>query len=293
MGNSLVTGGPAVDEHALRAPAAGLRGMLADYVGYQQTGQEPARHRGLPSPYLTMIFTLHEPLVIAGHPDPRQEPGTYVTLAGGLHTSPALITHEGAQSGLQLSLSPLGARALLGLPAGELAMLDVHATDLLGRLAAEIQERLQAAGGWAERFDVLDELLLARAAEAGHEPRPEVGRAWRQLLASGGRAPVAGLAAETGWSERHLRSQFQAEIGLTPKAAARVIRFDRARRLLGRQVRTGVRLADLAAETGYYDQAHLDREFRALAGCPPTVWVAEEFRNVQADAPELLAGSQL
>jgi AraC-like DNA-binding protein len=292
MGNSLVTGGPAVDEHALRAPAAGLRGMLASYVGYQQAGQEPARHRGLPSPYLTMIFTLHEPLVIAGHPDPRQEPGTYVTLAGGLHTSPALITHEGAQSGLQLSLSPLGARALLGLPAGELAMLDVHATDLLGRLAAEIQERLQAARGWAERFDVLDELLLARAAEAGREPRPEVGRAWRQLLASGGRAPVAGLAAETGWSERHLRSQFQAEIGLTPKAAARVIRFDRARRLLGRQVRTGLRLADLAAETGYYDQAHLDREFGALAGCPPTQWVAEEFRNVQADAPELLAGSQ-
>jgi len=42
------------------------------------------------------------------------------------------------------------------------------------------------------------------------------------------------------------------------------------------------RLADLAVECGYFDQAHLAREFRALAGCPPSQWIAEEFRNVQA-----------
>ncbi len=117
-------------------------------------------------------------------------------------------------------------------------------------------------------------------------------RAWRELLAAGGQATVPDLAAETGWSERHLRSQFLAEIGLTPKAAARVIRFDRARRRLQArtqgparltgpapaQARAGGRwsLADLAADCGYYDQAHLDREFRALAGCPPTRWLAEE-----------------
>jgi AraC-like DNA-binding protein len=53
---------------------------------------------------------------------------------------------------------------------------------------------------------------------------------------------------------------------------------------------TGYRLADLAADCGYFDQAHLAREFRALAGCPPSQWLAEEvsrtgnaeFRNVQA-----------
>ncbi len=119
-------------------------------------------------------------------------------------------------------------------------------------------------------------------------------RAWRALLATGGQATVPDLAAETGWSERHLRSQFRAEIGLTPKAAARVIRFDRARRRLQARGHGPARLADLAADCGYYDQAHLDREFRALAGCPPTRWLAEEvpeFRNVQAGAEPLLAGS--
>ena len=94
------------------------------------------------------------------------------------------------------------------------------------------------------------------------------------------------LAAGTGWSDRHLTSRFRAEIGLTPKAAARVIRFDRTRRLLVRHLTqhaaSEYRLADLAADCGYFDQAHLAREFRTLAGCPPSQWLAEEFRNVQA-----------
>jgi AraC-like DNA-binding protein len=98
-------------------------------------------------------------------------------------------------------------------------------------------------------------------------------------MRAGGQLPVAALAAETGWSDRHLRSRFRAETGLTPKAAARLIRFGRARRLLLRRQRagTGASLAELAAECGYYDQAHLDREFRGLAGCPPTTWLAEEY----------------
>ena len=74
--------------------------------------------------------------------------------------------------------------------------------------------------------------------------------------------------------------------GLTPKAAARVIRFDRTRRLLQRQAAAGTLgpLADVAAECGYYDQAHLAREFSELAGCPPSTWLAQECRNVQAAA---------
>ena len=49
-----------------------------------------------------------------------------------------------------------------------------------------------------------------------------------------------------------------------------------------------VLLADLAADCGYYDQAHLAREFRDLAGLPPSTWLAEEFRNVQAQPADAL-----
>src|SRR5690349_342928 len=271
-----------VDEHCRWIPAEPLRRYVAAYTGYRQRGLPPARHRGLPSPYLTLIFTLDEPLTIEAHPDPGQPPGEYGTLLGGLHSVPALITHAGAQSGIQVALRPLGARALLGLPAGELAEIDLPAEAVLGGVCAELRDRVRAAAGWPERFAVLDEILLRRAAHA--DVAPEVSWAWRQLLREGGALRVSELAAGTGWSGRHLTSRFRAEIGLTPKAAARVIRFDRARRLLVRKLTAGgdYLLADLAADCGYFDQAHLAREFRALAGCPPSQWLAEEFRNVQA-----------
>ena len=282
-----------VNEHCRRRPAAPLRPYVAHYTGYRQRGVPPARHRGLPSPYLTLIFTLDEPLVLLAHPDPRQPPGDFGALLGGLHSAPALITHDGAQSGIQVTLRPAGARALLGLPAGELAEIDVPADVVLGGACAELRDRARAAAGWPERFAVLDEILL-RLAAIGAGPgaahaAPEVGWAWRRLLLSGGNTRITDLAAETGWSARHLTGRFRAELGLTPKAAARVIRFDRARRLLIRQVTAaapddGYRLADLAAACGYFDQAHLAREFRSLAGCPPSQWLTEEFRNVQAGA---------
>ncbi|MEU6972148.1 helix-turn-helix domain-containing protein [Kitasatospora aureofaciens] len=221
----------AVDEAVRARPAAALPPYVAWYSGYRQRGVAPAVHRGLPSPYLTFVLTLNEPLVIARHPDPAQSPGSYPTVLGGLHTSPVLITHEGAQSGVQIAVHPLAARALFGLPAGELAGVDVPAEEVLGRFVPELRERLQAAGDWARRFAVLDGALLRAARPSGRVP-PEVGWAWRALLRSGGALPVAELARETGWSARHLQDRFRRETGLTPKAAARVIRFDRARHLL-------------------------------------------------------------
>jgi AraC-like DNA-binding protein len=276
--------GEQVNEAVTGLPAPPLRPFVDYYSGYRQAGVAPAMHRGLPSPYLTLIFTLHEPLVIAAHPDPRQPAASYVTLAGGLHTTPALVTHEGWQSGIQLALSPLGARAILGLPAAELAIIDVDGSDVLGRLAGEVTERICAAATWPERFAVLDEVLSERLLRCERVVRPEVSYCWQRLLGSGGVVPVSALAAETGWSDRHLRSAFAAEIGLTPKAAARVIRFHRARRILQRRAVAGgaLDIAGVAAVCGYYDQAHLDLEFRSLGGAPPTIWVAEEFRNFQA-----------
>jgi AraC-like DNA-binding protein len=279
-----------ISESVRHRPAPALRPLVAWYSGYRQSGVPPARHRGLPSPYLTLIVTLDDPLVVAEHPDPCQPASRHGVLVGGLHTVPALITHEGRQSGVQLQVTPLGARALLGLPAGELAGLDLEADDVLGPFAAELRDRVRAAATWAERFAVLDDLLSRRAGlQQGPlgPPRPEVTYAWRALLASRGAVPIGELARETGWTSRHLGARFRDEFGLTPKAAARVVRFDRARRLLQGRVAAGgaPALADLAAAGGYYDQAHLAREFRELAGCAPSRWLAEEFRNVQAGAP--------
>jgi AraC-like DNA-binding protein len=279
-------GNAVVDDGARHVPGPGLRPFVGGYSGFLQAGVAPMRHRGLPSPFLTVIFTLNEPLFLAAHPDPLQPADSYQTLVSGLHTMPALIVHQGWQSGIQLDLNPLGARTLLGVPAGELAGLTIHGGALFGPLASEIQDRLRCAAGWSERFAVLDDALLTRVQAAADRSAvsAEVRHAWATLLRTGGTCNVGGLAAQTGWSERHLRNRFVAEVGLAPKAAGRVIRFHRAKRELARRAAAGRRLelAELAATCGYFDQAHLDREFRVIAGCSPTKWLTEEFRNIQA-----------
>ena len=323
-----------INESVRGRPAPPLRPFVEWYAGFRQAGVAPARHRGLPSPALTFILTLDDPLIVAAHSDPRQPPEQYTTLLGGLHTAHALITHEGRQSGIQLALTPLGARALLGMPAGQLANVDVDASEVLGRFAGELRERIGEQETWAGRFSVLDALLgipagqlanldvdasavlgrfagelrerigeqgtwagrfsvldtllseRVRAADGAAWVRPEVRYAWRRLRAVSGAVRVSALAAETGWSERYLNARFRAETGLSPKEAARVFRFTAARGRVAEAAvsprEAGLSLADLAAECGYYDQSHLAREFRALAGCPPTQWLAEEFRNIQA-----------
>ncbi|MDA0634588.1 helix-turn-helix transcriptional regulator [Nonomuraea sp. MCN248] len=166
--------------------------------------------------------------------------------------------------GVQIDLTPFGARRLFGMPLRELANLAVPAEDLLGRWAVEAAERLAAAPSWPERLALAERLLAGRLA-AGPEPDPEVRWAWARLLESGGTVPVASLAGSLRRSHRHLVSRFHDQVGLTPKAAARVIRFHRAAGLL----RSGTAIAEVAATCGYYDQAHMNRDFRALGAITP------------------------
>jgi AraC-like DNA-binding protein len=266
----------AVDEYVQARPAPGLRPYIAWYSGYRQRGVPPALHRGLPSPYLTLILTLDEALVIRAHPDRTQPAGRYDTLLGGLHLAPALITHDGAQSGVQIAIRPLGCRALLGLPAGELSGLDVDLPAAIGDRAADaVRTAVQSPSSWPARFAALDQALL-RLRRDDQDPHPDLGYAYQRVLTTGGTVTVRQVAAEVGWSTRHLTSRFRAETGLGLKEAARVTRFDRARRRL----RPGVKLADLAAATGYFDQAHLARDFHDFAGVPATRWLADELGSI-------------
>ncbi len=263
-----------------RRPAPAVRGVVAEYVGYRAEKCPPGHHRGLPGPTLTTVVSLSEPVEVAAMPDARQAPARFQALVSGLHTAPALIVRPPLQEGLHLDVSPLGARALLGLPAAGLGATVVALDQLLGPLASELVERLAGAPSWDERFAIIDVVLARRLAEGLGDRRPppgDVSHAWRRLVASGGAVRIADLARELGWSRRHFTQRFRVELGLTPKAAARTLRFDRARQLLA----AGEPLALVAARCGYADQAHLTREWNALAGCAPGRWRAEELPNVQ------------
>lgn len=250
-------------------PHPALRPLLRSYDGYWEQGCVPGRMRTLPGRTATVILNLGPPLYLRV-PDPGTGDRHYASFAAGLHDGPGMYTHPGGQRGIQLDITPLGCYTLLGVPMGRLANAAAELPDLLGPAAERLVERLAEAPSWAVRFDLLDEFLLARL-DAGPAPDPEVARAWRLLAGSGGAVTVAALAAEVGWSRGHLMRRFRDQAGLAPKVAARVLRFERAVAMLS----DGAALAGTAAACGYYDQAHLSRDFRALAGGTPTELIAE------------------
>lgn len=262
-----------------RRPAARLRPFVSAYTGYRSAAAPPSTHQGVPSAHLTMVLCLDGAVEMLANADPARPPGTFVALAAGLHPRPAVIAQGAPQTGVQLRLTWRGARALLGVPAGELAGDTVDLSALIGRAAPTLLDRLAAAPGWAERFAVLDSALagLAAAGRGDRGVAPEVGHAWDRLDGTGGNLRIAELAREVGWSGRHLAERFRAETGLTPKTAARLIRFERACDRLRSPARPTP--AEVAADGGYVDQAHLARDFRELAGLTATAWLAERRRG--------------
>lgn len=266
-------------------PAPPLRSAVGRYRGYRIDGAA-GTHRGLPSRHLTFIISLHDPVDISRMPDDVQPPGCFQAFVGGLHAAPALIRQDGLQHGISLELTPLGARALLGFPAGELAHTVVDLDAVFGSRSKGFVDRLVTVSGWRERFAVLDEFLVACLKERASPP-PEVAHAWQLLVSAAGAVEVAALADDVGYSRRHLGELFRRELGLAPKVASRVLRFEHSRWLIERgEQRT---LADVAAAAGYYDQAHMTREWVEFAGCPPSTWIAEELPSVQDPPVEISA----
>ncbi|MEV0245169.1 helix-turn-helix domain-containing protein [Nocardia sp. NPDC050712] len=260
-------------------PAPTLAGFIDHYLGYRMTGYEPALHRGLPSRHLTFIVAIGHTIDVVAQTDPRQQPANYRCVLSGLQASPASIANPADQEGLAIALTPLGSRTLFGLPAGELWDTTLEFADLAGPTGHELWERLQGPASWPQRFAACDQ-VLTRLARHDRLVVPELAWAWRTLVDTGGTTGIGELSTEIGWSRQHLARRFGAEFGLSPKLAARVTRFERARRMLQRTP-SYVTIAQVAATCGYYDQAHLNRDFAELAGCSPTTLLAEEIPSVQ------------
>jgi AraC-like DNA-binding protein len=274
-------------EYQTWPPAPPLSNLIERYLGYRIVGYPPGVHRGLPSRHMTLIVSIGDPIDVVAQTDPHQAPDRYRVVVGGLQASPALIAHDGNQEGVESELTPVGCRTLLGLPARELWNLSIELDDVIGGVGRELWERLQGVVGWEARFAVCDEVLGRLVTQQA--VAPELRRSWEALVATGGTVTIADLARDIGWSRQHLARRFGDEFGLGPRLAGRVMRFERARRMLT-STPSFVSIAQVAAACGYYDQAHLTHDFVDLAGCPPTMLLAEELPTFQDD--EVVLGAR-
>ncbi|MFC4015358.1 helix-turn-helix domain-containing protein [Nonomuraea purpurea] len=226
----------------------------------------------VPHPSVTVLLNLgDQPLVVEDGRGARQRERVVVGLAPDRARGRGLARSSEC---LQLRLSPMVAHAVLGA-SSELGGTVVALDDLWGREAVRIQERLRAAGSWEDRFAIA-EAALARRQDAGRAVDPEVTFSWRQMVASRGRVRVGRLVAEIGWSRKRLWSRFRAQVGLTPKRVAQLIRFDHAAHRLA----AGHSAALVAAESGYTDQSHLHRDVMAFTGMTPTTVAVSPFLAV-------------
>lgn len=267
-------GDPTATRIAAR-PAPALRRYVGSYVGFDLRGFPEGVHCGPPGRVLTAVISLSDPMEVAAGVGDGSPVTRFDSVAGGLMCRSVAIHHDGRQQGVQVSLTPLGARAIYGMPAAELAHQLVPLDELLGALGLELVDRLRAAGTWATRFAALDELLLravGRGAGGDRMPRvrPEVAEGWRRLVAARGRVQVGAVAAELGWSRRYLTERFRGEVGLSPKTFARVLRFEHAHELATAQ--DPLPWADVASVSGFADQAHLVRDWSEFTGRSPTAW---------------------
>lgn len=165
---------------------------------------------------------------------------------------------------LRVRLSPVVAHAVLGAAVADLRGAVVTLDDLCGREAARIIERLGDLSSWEDRFAWID-AWLARRCAAASPVAPAVAWAWRAIVASRGMVRIEHLATELGWSRRRLWSRFHSQIGLPPKRAAKLVRFDHAVHGLV----AGQDAAGVAADNGYSDQPHLHRDVVAFTGLTP------------------------
>jgi AraC-like DNA-binding protein len=224
-----------------------LRPLLTrDYVHFRQSREAGGEWLAPPSTAVTVIINLGD--AFGGLP---------TAFVAGLADHCEVVDQRGEIDCLDLKLTPLGAYRLFGLPMSELT-----------NQVADLAELACLRPGH------LEEDLLRRA-DDGPEPAPEVAWVWQRLRRAHGNLPIAALAAEVGWSRRHLANRFRTQVGLPPKTIARIMRFEE----LVRRLPTAPS-AETAAACGYYDQAHMNRDFREFAGTTPGEYLAR-FPSVQ------------
>ncbi|WP_437833120.1 helix-turn-helix domain-containing protein [Sorangium sp. So ce1153] len=190
-----------------------------------------------------------------------REGGVWVA---GPRTRAIIKSKTGVARTVVLRFKPGWSVPLLGVAAGELTDRIVPLEDVWGRAGRELCGELLAA---RSRADVMDRIARALALRAGKPLETASGQLARRAvrLLEGGEVRVEGVADRLGVTARHLRRAFTENVGIGPKEFARAVRLQRAVRMAA----TSCDWARIAADAGYYDQAHLIADFRQLLGLTP------------------------
>ncbi|MGW4532482.1 helix-turn-helix domain-containing protein [Nocardia sp. NPDC004340] len=254
--DSVVVAGTLVD---VTVPTLPGRCPGVSMAGFQGRAAGPDHLPVVPFPAVTMFIDLGDMAMV------EDAGGSRVAGSGVVGLCPIGVYGQAQTVDLlQVRLSPVVAYATLG-GSPEVSGGVIGLDELWGHEVELLRERMHESRSWDERFAILDDALTTRH-RSGPAVDPEVRYAWRRIILSGGQIRVEALADEIGWSRKRLWSRFRTQIGLTPKRAAQLVRFDDATHRLA----AGSSAARVSAESGYADQSHFSRETMTFAGLTPT-----------------------
>lgn len=256
-------------------PDPRLRGLIGGYVGYVERAASPLRRLQVPSAGAKLILAFGDPMSIATLDGRRSDMlGSFFVCFSEL---PAITEFRGECCGIEIELTPLGAWRLFG---PVVAAIDDPVIELKAIAGADICEQLASLPNWDSRFELVDSFIERRLA-ARETPPPMLEWTWERLVATRGAVRVSDLATRMGISHGYLSRSFRRYFGLSPKAAAAILRFNEVERQLRQTPSDEARLAQVALDCGYHDQSHMTHEFRRFTGTTPAAYL-------QALSPDLL-----
>ncbi len=184
-----------------------------------------------------------------------------------------------AQSGKHILIQPTGKIGLISArfqPWGAYHFFDrsirefadgiVEVEQLWGPDGSAVQERICHAASNRERYRILTDFLIEKL-QKHHSGDFITHKVMQHIQASRGRLAIKELGSQTGLAERSLERRFLATAGISPKQFSRLTRFLCTCQFIRQQRRKN--LTEVTYECGYYDQAHLIKEFREFAGMTP------------------------
>lgn len=235
----------------------------------------------LPRSRTEVLFCLGGRHWLRDRETPERDRAFERTFVSGLQRGPLLVESPSAPTMAGVRLRPEGVAAFLRDTPSSIAEAVVDLDDILGSAIDRLRDQV------ASTSDLRVRTLLLAAAVARHlDSAPGASDAVRGALhavhSSRGTVPIRELVRTSGHSHRWLTERFRSEVGMTPKTYSRLVRFESAFERLGSL--ESVHWGELALDAGYYDQAHLARDFRELAGTTPT----EVFRRRAPDGLGLL-----
>ncbi len=224
--------------------------------------------RILPDGCVELILNFGDPFFQHCESKRQLQPRNFIV---GQMTGPILISPGGKVELLGIRFQPGGTRPFLAVPADEITDRVTDLGSFSRQFERDLLQVCEQGATIADKIAAVDGFLCERVVKSEYDLR--LIELATSIIAYRGFVSVDQLASDAGVSNRQLERRFLREVGIGPKLLARIVRFQQVFRAVEQ---CDSAWAAVAVECGYYDQAHLIRDFNQFAQQTPAVLFASQ-----------------